>query len=334
MTTLAVFNNKGGVGKTSITWHLAFALARQDVPVLVVDADPQANLTATLYDDDTVEAIWQSDQTVFGMVQPVIRGLGDVRLIEPKVLEENLTFIPGDMRLARFESLLSDSWPRGADGNEADLRQLTAPWRAIESAATAVGARIILLDLGPNLGSLTRSYIVMADHILVPAAPDLFSLQGLRNLGPVLRDWRGQWTARRDQAARLDIDAPQGIMNPLGYVLSQHGVYGNRPVAAFSRWMQRFPAEFRSSMLPDEGDFAGTGANATPGDDPCFLGRIRNYRSLMPMAMEARKPVFDLRPADGAIGAHMAAVQECRVAYRDLAGRVLEGLARGGELKA
>ncbi len=329
MTTLAVFNNKGGVGKTSITWHLSYALARQNVPVLVVDADPQANLTATFYDDDAVEAIWQSDETVFGMVQPVIRGLGDVRIIEPKVLEENLTLLPGDMRLAGFEAILSDAWPRGADGNESALRQLTAPWRAIRRAATIVGAEIILLDLGPNLGSLTRSYIVMADNILVPAAPDLFSLQGLRNLGPVLREWRGQWPTRRDHASRFDIDAPEGVMTPLGYVLSQHGVYGNRPAAAFGRWMQRFPGEFRNSMLPDTRTFSG----ATPEDDPYFLGRIKNYRSLMPMAMEARKPIFDLRPADGAIGAHMAAVQECRTAYRDLARRVLERLGRVEEAK-
>lgn len=322
MTTLAVFNNKGGVGKTSIIWHLSYALPRLGVPVLVVDADPQANLTTTFYDDDTVEALWKHDETVFGMVQPLIRGLGDVHIIEPKVLEENLTLLPGDMRLAGFEPLLSDSWPRGADGNESALRQLTAPWRGIRSVAERVGAQIVLLDLGPNLGSLTRSYIVMADHILVPAAPDLFSLQGLRNLGPVLRDWRAQWPARRDQAAGLAIDAPQGTMNPLGYVLSQHGVYGNRPAAAFSRWMERFPAEFRDSMAPDQDPFAGT----APEEDPYFLGRIKNYRSLMPMAMEARKPIFDLRPADGAIGAHMAAVQECRRAYRDLATRVVEGL--------
>lgn len=320
MTTLAVFNNKGGVGKTSITWHLSYALARLSVPVLVVDADPQANLTATFFDDDTVEAIWKSDQTVYGMVEPVIRGLGDVGTVEPKVLEENLTLLPGDMRLAQFEPLLSDSWPRGADGNESALRQLTAPWRGIRSAAVKVGAEIIFLDLGPNLGSLTRSYIVMADQILVPAALDLFSLQGLCNLGPVLREWRAQWPARREQATRLDIDAPQGVMNPLGYVLSQHGVYGNRPAAAFSRWMSRFPAEFRHSMVPDQEAFSG----ANPEDDPYFLGRIKNYRSLMPMAMEARKPVFDLRPADGAIGAHMAAVQECRIAYRGLAERVLD----------
>ena len=320
MTTLAVFNNKGGVGKTSITWHLSYALARLNVPVLVVDADPQANLTATFYDDDAVEAIWKSDQTVYGMVEPLIRGLGDVGKVEPKVLEEHLTLLPGDMRLARFEPLLSDSWPRGADGNESALRQLAAPWRGIRSVAAEVGAEIILLDLGPNLGSLTRSYIVMADQILIPAAPDLFSLQGLRNLGPVLKEWRAQWPTRRDQAAQLGIDAPKGIMNPMGYVLSQHGVYGNRPAKAFGRWMSRFSTEFRHSMIPDQGMFTGE----NPEDDPYFLGRIKNYRSLMPMAMEARKPVFDLRPADGAIGAHMAAVQECSIAYRQLAQRVLD----------
>ncbi len=320
MTILATFNNKGGVGKTSITWHLSYAIARLGSRVLVVDADPQANLTATFYDEDTVEKIWNTDESVFGMVQPVIRGLGDFKNVRPREIEDGLTLLPGDMRLAAFEPLLSDSWPCGADGNESALRQLTAPWRGIVDAAKSSEADIVLLDLGPNLGSLTRTYMVMADFVLVPVAPDLFSLQGLRNLGPVLRDWRAQWPVRREKARALDIGAPEGWIRPIGYVLSQHGVYGNRPTSAFGKWINRFPGEFHASILDEK---------ACPNsleEDRYFLGRIKNYRSLMPMAMEARKPILDLRPADGAIGAHMAAVEECRKAYRQLAKRIVSSL--------
>ena len=70
-------------------------------------------------------------------------------------------------------------------------------WRVLELAALERGASIVLIDVGPNLGALNRAALVAAEHVLNPLAPDLYSRQGLRNLGPALRRWRQEWSERR-----------------------------------------------------------------------------------------------------------------------------------------
>lgn len=108
-------------------------------------------------------------------------------------------------------------------------------------------------------------------------------------------------------------------MNILGYVVLQHGVRLDRPVKAYQRWMDKIPHEFRRSMLNQESldDIRVSG-------DPFCLAQLKHYHSLMPLAQEARKPVFALRPADGAFGGHFQAAQSAYVDYRKLAEEVLK----------
>ena len=61
MKVLSVFNNKGGVGKTTLTYHLAHALAELGYKVLMIDADPQCNLTIYSIDEETIHDIWQAE---------------------------------------------------------------------------------------------------------------------------------------------------------------------------------------------------------------------------------------------------------------------------------
>jgi hypothetical protein len=143
----------------------------------------------------------------------------------------------------------------------------------------------------------------------------LFSLQGLRNLGPTIRDWRKQWQ-RIKEGASVTFDLPSGQMSPAGYVVLQHAVRLDRPVRAYEKWLRRIPGEYRGAVLGEpEGD-------AEP-DEHC-LATLRNYRSLMPMAQDARKPIFDLLAADGAIGSHAQLARTCGSEFRLLAQRILE----------
>ena len=107
-------------------------------------------------------------------------------------------------------------------------------------------------------------------------------------------------------------------MVPIGYVVAQHATRDARPVKSYLKWMNRIPGVYRDSVLDRPG-------NAVPRieDDEHRLAEIKHYRSLMPMAMEARKPMFLLRPADGAIGAHVQAVQSCRENFSNLAVKLL-----------
>jgi hypothetical protein len=109
-------------------------------------------------------------------------------------------------------------------------------------------------------------------------------------------------------------------MTPAGYVLMQHGMRDSRPVKAYQRWMDRIPPVYRSAVL---GEPEPTDAIKV-SDDPHCLAQLKHYRSLMPLSMEAHKPIFHLKPADGAIGSHFTAVNECKIDFIRLARRLGE----------
>ncbi len=309
MKTLAFFNNKGGVGKTSLVYHLSWMLAHRGLPTLAVDLDPQANLTAMFLEEDRLEALWDDGgrETLYHSLQPLMARTGDITEPHVETIADRLGLIPGNLALSRFEDLLSENWPKCLDGQEAAFRVLTAFHRLIIDAAQRMGAELVLIDVGPNLGAINRSALIAAQQVVLPLAPDLFSLQGLKNLGPTLRDWRKGWEKRLGELPRdAGFSAPAGRMAPAGYVVMQHGIRDSRPVKAYQRWMNRIPGVYRDAVL-------GEAAASPPAveQDPYNLALLKHYRSLMPMAMDARKPMFFLKPADGAIGAHVDAVRSC-----------------------
>ncbi len=233
----------------------------------------------------------------------------------------------GDLDLSKFEDELSTQWPSCLDGNARSFRVISAFWRLLQRGIRMTNAAVVLVDLGPNLGAINRSALIAADYVVVPLSPDLFSLQGLKNLGPTLERWRQQWQERtsRNQAAGLDL--PPGQMQPVGYVILQHVVRLDRPVKAFGRWMEQIPEVYHQVVLGEQ-DYCNQSVN----EDPECLALLKNYQSLMPLAQEARKPIFHLKPADGALGAHATAAQRAYQDFEQLAQRIAGavGLTLGG----
>jgi cellulose biosynthesis protein BcsQ len=322
MKTVAFFNNKGGVGKTSLVYHLAWMYADLGLSVVAADLDPQANLTSMFLEDDRLEELWNEGgvrRTIYGALQPLLDGTGDVSLPHVEEAAPGLGLVVGDLALSSAEDELSSQWPDCLDRKPRAFRVLSALWRAMRLAANEAGADLVLVDVGPNLGAFNRAALVAADFVVVPLAPDLYSLQGLRNLGPTLRRWRSEWIERRDRNPVSSLAVPKGAMRPVGYVVMQHAVRLDRPVKAYARWMQRIPTAYREFVL-DETPQPGVVID----NDPHCLATLKHYRSLMPLAQEARKPMFALKPADGAIGGHAKAVQDCYNDFRALA----RGIAR------
>jgi cellulose biosynthesis protein BcsQ len=318
MKTVAFFNNKGGVGKTSLVYHLAWMFADHGCKVLAVDLDPQANLTAMFLDEERLETLWPDGEhpdTIYGALRPILRGVGDIAQPAIEMVDPNLGLLVGDLGLSRFEDKLSDAWPRCHNRDESAFRTMTAFHRLVQQSA-AWGAELALIDVGPNLGAINRSALIASDHVCLPLAPDLFSLQGLKNLGPTLRDWRQIWADLLTKAPP-DLPLPQGTMAPMGYIVLQHSILASRPVKAYQRWMDRIPAVYREAVLD-----APLAALPTVAQDPYCLALLKHYRSLMAMAMEARKPIFALRSADGAIGAHIEAVKSSYSDFQTLAARI------------
>jgi cellulose biosynthesis protein BcsQ len=314
MKTIAFFNNKGGVGKTSLVYHLAWMYADLGLTVLAADLDPQANLTTMFLDENTLESLYASGprHTVMTPIRPLLEGEGG---IDEPVYEEvgDIALLAGDLSLSAFEDELSLQWSRCLEGDKRAFRVIGAFHEVISRCARAREASLVLIDVGPNLGAINRAALIAADHVVVPLAPDLFSLAGLENLGPRLRTWRDGWKQRLGESP-AGMDLPAGDMTPAGYVVMQHAIRLDRPVKADARWMDRIPGTYHLAVLDKKPQRGLTIAN-----DPHCLATLKHFRSLMPLAQEARKPMFALRPADGAIGGHTQAVQDCYRDFRELA---------------
>ncbi|MDD9969454.1 MAG: AAA family ATPase [Myxococcales bacterium] len=309
---IAFFNNKGGVGKTSMVYHLAWMFSDRGLRVIATDLDPQSNLTAAFLDEDRLEKIMSSDgypRTVFGSVKPLTDATGDISTPHVEIISDRLGLIPGDMALSTFEDDLSEVWPKCLDGDPRAFRITSAFWRLAQDAGEAHQADVILFDLGPNLGAINRASLIASDFVVIPLGPDLFSLQGLRNLGPALRVWRQGWQKRRGADPPSELELPKGSIEPIGYMVLRHSIRLDRPVKAFERWIARIPGTYAEAVLADPNPTV-----ATIDQDPNCIAKLKDYRSLMPLAQEARKPMFFLKPADGALGAHTHAVSD---AYRD-----------------
>ena len=318
MKTIAFFNNKGGVGKTSLVYHLAWMFADRGIKVLAVDLDPQANLTSMFLDEGRLEELWPDGEhpdTVYGAIRPILKGVGDIAKPHIEKITENLGLIPGDLGLSRFEDKLSAAWPNCQLGDESAFRTMTAFHRLVQHGADQ-GAELVLIDVGPNLGAINRSALIATDQVCLPLAPDLFSLQGLKNLGPTLNEWREVWRGLLEKAP-VDVPMPKGAMQPIGYIVMQHGILNNRPVKAYQRWLDQIPKIYREFVLAENAT-----SNISVVGDPYMLALLKHYRSLMPMAMETNKPIFFLKSADGAIGAHQEAVASCYLDFKKLAGKI------------
>jgi chromosome partitioning protein len=324
MKTIAFFNIKGGVGKTSLVYHLSWMYADLGLNVIAADLDPQANLTSMFLDDDRLEELWAEDghaHTVYGAFEPLLKGTGDVTPPHLEEIAPGLRLVLGDLALSSAEDELSAQWPDCLDGKPRAFRVVSGLWRILAAAAGGAEADLVLIDVGSNLGALNRAALVVAQEVVIPLAPDLYSLQGLRNLGPTLRRWRGEWSERLQRVPESisSLPLPPGELHPAGYVVLQHAVRLDRPVKAYGRSMTRIPQEYRQFVLQESG-----GEGIDIDKDPHCLAMLKHYRSLMPLAQEARKPMFFLKPADGAIGGHSKAVQDCYGDFRALAQRIAD----------
>ncbi|MGE5341553.1 MAG: ParA family protein [Candidatus Omnitrophota bacterium] len=321
MKTIAFFNNKSGVGKTSLVYHLAWMYSELGIHVIAADFDPQANLTSMFIEEGRLEELWPNGDhpdSVLGAIKPILKGTGDIRIPHLEPISEGLGLIVGDLGLSGFEDKLSEAWLRCQDRDETAFLVISALYRIVKMAAEKNEADVALIDVGSNLGAINRAALIASDYVVVPLGDDIFSLQGLKNVGPTIRLWRDLWKTRLDHWAHPEFELPQGRMIPLGYTAQQHGV--QFPIKSYDKWLNRMPGAYHQYILEESTDAA------TPANDPHCLGILRPFRSLKEMAKEARKPIFKLKPADGAIGSHSEAVAQVYKDFKRLAERLLGGM--------
>lgn len=321
MRTITFFNNKGGVGKTTTVYHVAWMLSELGIKSIAIDLDPQSNLTSMFLTDERLENVYENNLpvTILDAITPVVNG-DPATPVHIEEINENLGLIMGNLTLSTFEDVLSDAWLKCLDSQVYPFRLTSIFKTIIEEAAQQFNAEIVLIDVGPNLGAINRAVTISSDYIIMPVASDLFSLQGIKNLGTTLNLWKKQWDQRKQlKPQNLTIRIPENNTNPVGYIVMQYSAKESRPVKSYLKWANRIPDIFREFVLGNSNE-----KTVSVDDDVNCIALLKHFRSLAPMSMEAHKPIFLLKPADGAIGAHVYAVKQSYEEFENLTGKILE----------
>ena len=221
MKILSVFNNKGGVGKTTLTFHLAQALSSLGKKVLMLDADPQCNLTIYSISVDKIHEIWEQEdecldvgieefkrrssastvnklhkepRSLHYLLQPTIEGTGEHKKLPPPVnIAKNLDIIPGRLSIHEYEEKISSRWSDAYRGDALAIRTITRVRTLAEEYGELYSYDYVIVDTSPSLGVFNKTIISTVDGFFVPAAPDMFSLYGIRNIGSSLKKWQEEF---------------------------------------------------------------------------------------------------------------------------------------------
>lgn len=293
---LAIFNHKGGVGKTTLTINIASALAERGLGVLLVDSDPQCNLTSYLFDESVVdEFLATSDKpdgvTVWSAVRPFLDGDGSkAGKVTPFVAgETGCLVVPGDIALTKFELELADCWGNMFQRNPRAFRGTSLLHSIADSIAAKYKIDYVFYDTGPNIGPLNRSILLGCDYFIVPGACDLFSVRALKTLGATLVDWITDYSTA---VLRAPPDVPLLTGRPkfLGYIPQGFRVYGNAMTSVASKYHSRFVKQLREDIIQPLRtlDKSLAPANLTGAK----LGEVRNFASLVQQAQGQGTPLW------------------------------------------
>jgi cellulose biosynthesis protein BcsQ len=250
---LAIFNHKGGVGKTTLTVNLASALAERGKRVLLVDSDPQCNLTSYLVEEAVVNDILDQSNsangsTLWSALKPIVEGTGEPSVVPPIEFPNGNLLLTGDIRLAEYESELSPFWGECFQKRARGFRGTTALSSVVNSIATSSNADIILYDTGPNIGPLNRTILLDCDYFIIPAACDLFSLRAIKTLGHTLQQWIYEWRTLMELAPENLYLLP-GLPKLIGYVPQRFRVYASRPSLAYGDLLPRIEKSVAEDVI-------------------------------------------------------------------------------------
>jgi cellulose biosynthesis protein BcsQ len=285
MKSISVFNNKGGVGKTTLTYHLGHSLSTMGYRVLMIDADPQCNLTIYALNQDTIHNIWssedrfiddgfesskkdmsigkfnhflQSPRSIHFLLKPTEEGTGDLESLPPPVkLSNTLDILPGRLTLHLYEEKIAERWAGTYRGDPLAIRTVTKLRELGQKYGDQYGYDYIIFDTSPSLSSLNKVVISTVDGFFIPASPDLFSLYGIRNIGKALRSWKAEFNIIYKLISDEKRHAfPKNFVTLLGYTIynakKYSGVYNQWDLAyAHYNYANQIPTIIRDYLDED-----------------------------------------------------------------------------------
>lgn len=290
---LAIFNHKGGVGKTTLTMNVGAALAERGHRVLLVDSDPQCNLTSYWIDADVVDDLLdrsdtEDGRTLWSAVKPLADAMGGVRTVEPIELSvEGLFLVPGDIRLSEFESDLNEFWGQCLQRKARGFRGTQAISDLVDEISESHDIDYVLYDSGPNIGPLNRVILLDCTQFVVPVAADLFSLRALKTLGRTLVDWISSWGTIADLAP-AEIPLLPGRPEFLGYVPQGFRTYGGVPIQQHASFLAQIDTEIQSQIVAL---LTTLGSDLVTDETSLKLGEIRHLGQIVPASQREGAPL-------------------------------------------
>lgn len=250
---LVIFNHKGGVGKTTLTINVADSLVAMGFKVLVVDSDPQCNLTAQLVEESVVNDLLDASDTADGTtiwsgLKPIVEATGNVRPIEPIETGLGIYLLPGDIRLAEFEQELSPLWADCFQRKLKGFRGTTALSALVDDVCRRYEIDYVFYDSGPNIGPLNRVILLDCDGFIVPAACDVFSLRALKTVGHTLASWIRDWKTISELAPD-GIDVLPGRPKLLGYIPQRFRIYAGGPTTEHAEMLPQIEKSMHSDLV-------------------------------------------------------------------------------------
>lgn len=217
MKIISVFNNKGGVGKSTLTYHLGNSLAELGHRVLMVDLDPQCNLTICAMMEETLHQIWEEEdsfiddydrafalnpeimntpRSIHFILKPAEDGISEPQNIPPPYpIGNNIDLLPGRLSLHKYENKIAERWSGVYQGDNLSIRTVTNIRSICQRYAEIHNYEYVLIDTSPSLGILNKVIMSTVDGFFIPAQPDMFSLYGIRNIGNALQLWQREFTS-------------------------------------------------------------------------------------------------------------------------------------------
>lgn len=323
MKTISIFNNKGGVGKTTLTFHLAHALAEMGHRTLIIDLDPQCNLTILGMEEEKLHHIWQEEddfiddfqgareklspidfdtlisntRSIHFMLKPAEDGAAETgKLSPPHPLGTNLDLIPGRLTMHLYEDKISGRWSDVYQGDPLAIRTITKTREIAEAYAKQHGYSFVIMDTSPSLGALNKVIISTTDGFVIPCMPDMFSLYGIRNIGNALAVWKKQFdTIYHLLSDEKRKNFPAKFVRLLGFTIYNAKKYsGSKPwnlATAHYNYAMQIPDAIKHFIRPEIRDHLSDETLSHPIGEMAIM---HTHNTLPSMAQRYHLPMWQV----------------------------------------
>ncbi len=349
---IALFNHKGGVGKTTTTFNLGWMLANKGKKVIIVDCDPQCNLTGMVLGFEGArdfDSIYESEE-----VRNIRNGLSPAFesrpvVIEPVVCEPiqdqpNMVLLPGHIGIAGYEVTLGIA--QELSGSLVTLKNLPGSLHHLfEKTAEKYDADFILVDMSPSVGPMNQNLLMTSNYFIVPMFPDYFSAMATESLASILPKWSAWAKHAKTSSLLQDAIYPFPDKSPkfLGTIIQNYRVRDDTPARAFQRWIDKIkfgietrliPALRENDMLLPDARYEEASRIASDSAEPdqllfpefmreLMIARpllqVSDFNSLIALSQEYKAPVFELTDAQiGQTGNPLENTKEAMSKFREL----------------